>query len=67
MLTWETEELSLQLVASSDKHKYRSYWIEEGAWVYLLIVTGTPSGPIIKRPMPFLSVEDAKEYAEGQE
>jgi hypothetical protein len=68
MLEFETEELSLQLVASSETHKYRTYWIDEaGAWTYLQIVTGTPSGPVCKKPMPFLCVEDAIEYANDQE
>jgi hypothetical protein len=68
MLEFETEELSLQLVASSETHKYRTYWIDEaGAWTYLQIVTGTPSGPVCKKPMPFLDVEDAIEYANDQE
>ena len=68
MLEFETEELSLQLVASSETHQFRTYWIDEDKkWTVLLIITGSPSGPICKKPLPFKTVAEAIQYANDQE
>lgn len=66
-LTWKKEPISGQLVARSLSNEYKTYWIEEGAWSHLTIVDVSEKGPVIKKPMPFLSIEDAQEYAENQE
>lgn len=67
MLEFETEPLSLQLVAQSETHPYRSYWIDEGAWSYVTIVEGDRAGPIIRKPERFNSIDEAKAYCEDQE
>lgn len=67
MLTWKKEPISGQLVARSFSNEYKTYWIEDGAWTHLEIFDVNESGPFRIRPMPFLSIEDAQEYAEGLE
>jgi len=68
MLEFETEELSLQLVASSETHKYRTYWINEiDGLVDLLIVTGDPAGTRMASPPAFKTVAEAIKYANDQE
>ena len=68
MLEFETEELSLQLVASSETHKNTQYWIDEvkdGA--QLIIVEFDYSGPQMRDHFEFKTVEDAIQYANDQE
>lgn len=67
MLEFETEPLSLQLVAQSETHPYRSYWIDEGAWSYVTIVEGDRAGPIIRKSKTFFTVDEAKRYCQAQE
>ena len=68
MLEFETEELSGQLVASSETHKYRTYWIDEvSGLVDLLIVTGDPAGTKMASPPAFKTVAEAIQYANEQE
>lgn len=64
MLEFTTEPLSGQLVAHSEKCAFTSYWINEGAWTHLQTSTLTYKGPIITKPEPFYSVEDAIEAAQ---
>lgn len=66
-LTWKKEPISGQLVARSLSNEYRTYWIEEVGWCHLEICDVSDKGPVIKKPMPFLSIEDAQEYAENEE
>lgn len=63
MMNWQTDKESNQWYAHSDMFGGRTYWIIEMAWTYLEIVDKDP----VVQPMPFLTVDDAKEYAEKQE
>ena len=68
MLEFETEEQSLQLVASSETHKYRNYWIDEiNNGALLMIVVGDASGSRMSKTKQFPTVEEAIKYANDQE
>jgi hypothetical protein len=63
MLEFETEELSGQLVAHSNKTPFKSYWIEEGAWTYLQVVQGDRAGANIGKAMTFRTIGEAVKEA----
>ena len=67
MLEFETEEQSLQLVASSETHKYRTYWIDENTFNYLIIVDADRAGPRTTAVKSFKTVAEAIQYANDQE
>lgn len=64
MLEFETEPLSGQLFANSDKCRFTSYWIDEGAWQSLQIITLTNRGPVINKEGTYNTIEDAMKDAE---
>lgn len=66
-LDFKTEELSGQLFANSEKCGFTSYWIDEGAWCYLVVSTLTCHGPILTKREPFNTLEDAKKAAQEKE
>lgn len=64
MLEFNIEPLSGQLVAHSEKCRFTTYWIEDGAWKYLTISTLTSLGPENQHHGQFLSLEYARQAAE---
>jgi hypothetical protein len=68
MLEFETEEQSLQLVASSETGKCQEYWIDEGKeCTELIIVNFDYSGPQTEKSFWFKTVAEAIQYANDQE
>ena len=68
MLEFETEELSLQLVASSETGKCQEYWVDEGKErTELIIVNFDYAGPQTEKSFWFKTVEEAIKYANDQE
>ena len=66
-LDFTREELSGQLYAHSAKNGFVSYWIEEGAWSHLSIVSLTHRGPVVGKPECYNTLEDAKNAAQEHE
>ena len=66
-LEFELEENSGQLVAHSLTTPFKTYWIEEGAWIYLGTVQGGRAGANTSKPIAYDSLEEAKEAANLEE
>jgi ABC-type transport system substrate-binding protein len=59
MLEFEEEENSGHLVAHSETTPFKTYWIDEGVWVYLQSVQGDRAGATYSDKITFNSVDDA--------
>jgi len=66
-LDFKTEELSGQIYANSEKCGFTSYWIEEGAWYYLVVSTLSSNGMKLTKREPYNTLEDAKKAAQEKE
>jgi hypothetical protein len=67
MLEFETEELSGLLVAYSNNTPFKSYWINEGAWIGLRVVNGDAAGPNIGKEIIFNTLDGAIQEANNIE
>ena len=66
-LDFKKEELSGQIYANSEKCGFTSYWIEEGAWCYLVVSTLSSNGMKLTKREPYNTLEDAKKAAQEKE